>query len=190
VTVPALRSCSTVRARHRTGLVGRFFPCVSCRIAGSNHGCRPIPNTQAGGRVERVHEDGAKTDSGDYHCGQGNQHTSLRASDRIRSTDAKSALGAGLDGRDQPGHSTLNPRSWELAYILTSATPAHRCCPFSFSSLRLEHRELALHECVAVTRECQVGAHGLEAYRTRPLCRAGAHALTAAVFGIVLGAMA
>ena len=41
-------------------------------IVGSGDGCRPIPNTQAGGRVERVHEDGAKTDSGDYHCGQGN----------------------------------------------------------------------------------------------------------------------
>jgi len=53
--------------------------------------------------------------------------------------------------------------------------------------------ELALHECVAVTRECQVGAHGLEAYRTRRLCRAGARALNVlripVVFGIVLAAM-
>ena len=56
-------------------------------IVGSGDGCRPIPNTQAGGRVERVHEDGAKTDSGDYHCGQGNHHKAhLALLSEVRST--------------------------------------------------------------------------------------------------------
>ncbi len=70
------------------GLVGRFlFPMrivqnrweqtffiASGPIVGSGDRCRPIRNTQAGGRVERVHEKGADEDSGDYHCGQGNHH--------------------------------------------------------------------------------------------------------------------
>jgi hypothetical protein len=60
-------------------------------------------------------------------------------------TPPKSALGAGFDGRDQPWPLHPHPPSGELAFILIRATPGHRCCPFSFSSLRLEHREITVH---------------------------------------------
>jgi hypothetical protein len=56
-------------------------------IIGSGDCCRPIPNSRAGGRVERVHEKGAKTDSGDHHCGQGNHHKAhLTFLSEVRST--------------------------------------------------------------------------------------------------------